>query len=188
MDGAAHQLHFYWSRDPRPLDLERDRRSGLSAQRLGCLFARPSLCRLPHYLCYPVARLETRPLRGTTRKRCDHDQPAITQVGLEAKPRVVTRCRFVEPSEPIRRKKGRIRIPQLVEHSVHRLLVQRRVADGVDVLVLHAPEHVVEELSALVRSESPGARAVLQEPATGNEGAEESAGDDCSPRTRGCAG
>ena len=188
MNRRAHEPHLHRSRSPRPLDLQCHGSARLPAQRFGCLFARPSLGGLAHDLDDAVSRLQSRALSGSAGQRCDDDQPAISKIRLEPQAGVVAAGGLVEPGETLRRKERRVRIPQLVQHPVHRFAVERRIADRVDEVVLHVAQNVVEQLSALELGKCSGARASLQQPSAGDERSEQRAGDDYRASARRCAG
>ena len=119
MNRRALKCERNWFSNSGTLDRKSDGAARLPTQDPRCFLVRPAFGRLPRDLGDAIPRLEAGALGWTARKWSNHDQPTVTDVYLDSKSGVVTRSTLVEPGKPVGRKECGVRIPELIEHSVH---------------------------------------------------------------------
>src|SRR5687767_13863784 len=150
----------------RPLDLQREARSRLPAERLHRFLQSPSLRAAAIDLDDAISGLDACPLRGTSRGRRDYYDPSVPHVDLYADTGIVSGRRFVKAPELVGGEQRRVGVLELVEHSVDRHAVHHGGRERVDVVAIHVREHVIEESGGFgFRSDWSRSCSALQEPA-----------------------
>ena len=101
---------------------------------------------------------------GVAVQRGDDGDPAVAHVHLDADAGVVAARALVEPAESALVEEDGVRIVQLSDHARHRLSVQQRVGERVDVVAAHVRQHLVEQARArrsrrVARAPRPRARS-----------------------------
>jgi len=154
--------------DAGPADRDRDLGSGVASQRLDRLVVLPAFGRLAVHLDDLVAGLDAGTLRRSFRKRCDHGDPPVSDIDLDAQTGVVARGLFGESLVVIAGQEDRVGILELLEHPPGGLLVQVGLADRVDEIGADMAQDVVEEAGLLIDVAIAG-HALLQEPTAAQE-------------------
>ena len=98
-----------------------------------------------------VAGLDSRALSRSTGHRRDDYRPPVTNIGLNSDARVIAARHFVQTSELVRGQERRVRIFELVKHSVDCLAIQSRRGNRIHVVSLDPQKHLIEQALRLSR-------------------------------------
>ncbi len=129
-------------------------------------------------LGYPITRLNSRSLGGTSGRRRNDDHPAIANVGLKPDACVVAAGGFVQTAKLLGSEQSRVGVGQLVKHAIDGQPVELRVVQGIHVKAADVLQHIVEQprrFRPRGNGSEPG--AALDKPAAGEQRTDENKRD-----------